>query len=339
MPSTSNEKQAGAEQAAEGRAGAGQAGEHRPEGGSSLGSLLEAERLIRRAAECVGPAVVGLGRGWGRGSGVVVAPGRVLASAHAVREQEVTIAFHDGRRAEGAVVGSDPDLGVAVIEVDTGDIEPVAWVPDGDTAQIGTAVLALANPGGRGLRATLGFVASAGRAFRGPRGRRVAGAIEHTAALPRGSAGGPLLDSSLRLIGLNAVRVDAGLILAVPADRALAERVERLARGERVGPPRLGVALAPPRAARRLRRAVGLPERDGLLVRWVQDASPAGRAGIARGDLIVAAAGRSIGNLDDLHGALESQPAGSSLALGVVRGVEELELSVDLNGDEEESVA
>ena len=96
---------------------------------------------------------------------------------------------------------------------------------------IGTPVVALANPGGRGLRATLGFVASAGRSFRGPRGRRIGGAIEHTAPLPRGSVGGPLVDLDGRLLGINAMRLDGGLILAVPATargprprRALARR-------------------------------------------------------------------------------------------------------------------
>ena len=138
-------------------------------------------------------------------------------------------------------------------------------------------MLALANPGGRGLRATPGFVSSGGRSFRGPRGRRIAGAIEHTAPLPRGSSGGPLVDAEGGCSGLNAVRLDGGLILAVPADARLRERV-RGARARRgAAPPRLGVAVAPPRVARRLRRAVGLPERDGVLVRAVEDGSPAAR--------------------------------------------------------------
>ena len=85
--------------------------------------------------------------------------------------------------------------------------------------------------------------------------------------------------------------MEGGLLLALPADAALAARVEALGRGEAPARPRLGVALAPPRAARRLRAAVGLPERDGLLVRGVEADSPAERAGLERGDLIVAAGG------------------------------------------------
>src|SRR5207237_7224960 len=130
----------------------------------------------------------------------------------------------------------------------------------GDALPFGRSVLALANPGGRGVWVTPGFVSSTARSFRGPRGRRVSGAIEHTAPLPRGSSGGPLVDGDGRLLGINAVRVDGGLILAIPADESLRDRVEALGRGEAPTRVRLGVAVAPPRVARRLRRAVGLPE-------------------------------------------------------------------------------
>src|SRR6185436_1252728 len=157
------------------------------------------ESAVREAAEKVGPAVVGLGRGWGRGSGVVIAPGQVLTVAHVLRGDEVAVSF-DGDVREGRVLGVDPDLDVAVIGVETGDAPAIAWVP-GETPANGTPVFALANPGGRGLRTTFGLVSSTGRGFRGPRGRRVAGSIEHTAPLPRGSSGGPLVDLAGNLIG------------------------------------------------------------------------------------------------------------------------------------------
>ena len=293
-----------------------------------MNQVLEAlQQAVTDAAEKVGPAVVGLGRGWGRGSGVVVAAGQVLTVAHVLRGDEVAVTFADGRTAEGRVAGSDPDLDVAVIAVDTGDVAPVAWEP-GDTPPAGLPVLALANPGGRGLRTTFGLVSATGRGFRGPRGRRVAGSIEHTAPLPRGSSGGPLVDHGGNLIGLNAVRRDGGFILALPADAALRRRVDELARGEVGQRPRLGVALAPPRVARRMRGAVGLPERDGLLVRGVVDGSPAARAALERGDLLVRAGDKPLASMDDLFDALDR--AGGTLALGVVRGSEERELEIDL---------
>ena len=291
--------------------------------------LEELEQSVQEVAERVGPAVVGIGRGWAMGSGVVVAPGRVLTNAHAVRHDEVTVAFGGGRRASGRVVASDPDLDLAVIDSDTAEVSPIEW-GDAAAVTIGRAVLALANPGGRGLRVTPGFVSSTSRSFRGPRGRRIAGAIEHTAPLPRGSSGGPLVDRSGLLLGINSVRVDPGLILAIPADAAIRERVDALAKGEQPKSARLGVAVAPPRVARRLRRAVGLPERDGVLIRGVEDGSPAERAGLERGDLIVAAAGKEIDRVDALYESLDAARSEGTLELAIVRGIDERSLTVTL---------
>jgi S1-C subfamily serine protease len=295
-----------------------------------MNQVLEAlQEAVAGVAERIGPGVVGLGRGWARGSGVVIGPGRVLTAAHVLRGDEATVTFADGRSAPGRVLGADSDLDIAVVETETGDAPAVEWDADA-VAQlsVGAPVLALANPGGHGLRTTFGLVTATGRSFRGPRGRRIPGSIEHSAPLPRGSSGGPLVDPDGRLLGLNAVRREGGLILAVPADAALRRRVDALARGESGERPRLGVALAHPRSARKLRAAVGLPERDGLLVRAVVDDSPAARAGIERGDLLVAAAGKALASVDDLFDALDGAPA--TVTLRVVRGTEERDVEVAL---------
>ena len=134
------------------------------------------------------------------------------------------------------------------------------------------------------------------------------------------------MDPDGRLLGLNAVRREGGLILAVPADAALHARVEALARGESSARPRLGIALAHPRAARKMRAAVGLPERDGLLVRGVLDGSPAAAAGLARGDLLVAAGDTPLTSADDLFEALDA--ATDTLTLRVLRGTEERDVEV-----------
>src|SRR5436190_7982365 len=112
--------------------------------------LEELSTSVRDVVERVGPTVVGLGRGWGRGSGVVVAAGRVVTNAHNLRGDEVTVTFADGRVERGEVAAADPDGDLASIEVDTGDAEPLER---GDTAELGpgSVVFALANPGGRGL--------------------------------------------------------------------------------------------------------------------------------------------------------------------------------------------
>jgi serine protease Do len=298
-------------------------------------AVQEQQDTIAEVAARVGPSVVGLGRGWGLGSGVVIADGQVLTAAHNLRRDELTVVFADGRRETAEVAGVDPDLGLAVLSVATGEAPAVSWEP-ADEPGIGSAVVALANPGGRGLRATLGFVSSEARSFRGPRGRRVRGAIEHTAPLPRGSSGGPLVDPAGNLLGINSIRLDGGLILAAPANAAARERVLLLARGEAPVAHRLGVAVAPPRAARRMRRAVGLPERDGLLVRAVEEGGPADRAGIERGDLIVAAGGNQIDGVEALYSVLDGlPPSGGEVELTVVRGTEERTVTASFAADKE----
>jgi serine protease Do len=301
-----------------------------------LSTTTEFQERIAAVAARVGPATVGFGRGWGRGSGVVVASGRVITSAHNLRSEDVTVAFADDRREQGKVAGLDADLDLAVVEVATGDIEPVAWEPAHEAPAIGAAVIALANPGGRGLRATPGFVSAAERSFRGPRGRRIAGAIEHTAPLPRGSGGGPLVDLDGSLLGLNTIRLDGGLILAVPANETFADAVERLGRGEAPRRPRLGIAIAPAHVARRLRRAVGLPERAGVLVRSVADGSAAAQAGLERGDLIVGAAGGEVDGIDALYRALDGLASDSTLTLDVLRGADERRVTVDFTETEDQ---
>lgn len=279
---------------------------------------------IGAVAERVGPAVVGVGERWRGGCGVVIGHDRVVTNAHNVGEDGATLTFADGRTERARLVGIDPDGDLAVLEAPTGDAPALA---PGDAAvpSIGSPVVAIARAGDGGTRATLGFVSSIGRDFRGPRGRRVTGAIEHTAPLAPGSSGGPIVGLDGALLGLNTNRLDGGFYLALPADTTLAARLAALGRGETPRRRRLGVGLAPAHAARRMRRAVGLPERDGALVRFVEDDSPAAQAGIAQGDLIVAVGDRPVRDADDLFEALEGD---GPLAITLVRGAEERTVEV-----------
>ena len=136
---------------------------------------------------------------------MITAAGTVLTNAHVLRGEEVAVTFAAGAAEHGRVAGADADLDVAV---DRGRDGRRARRSRGspsavDDVGIGAPVFALADPGGRGLRATFGLVSATGRSFRGPRGRRIGGSIEHTAPLPRGSSGGPLVDAEGRLLGLN----------------------------------------------------------------------------------------------------------------------------------------
>jgi serine protease Do len=288
--------------------------------------LDELEQAVRQVAERVGPSVVGIGRGRGRGSGVVLADGLVATNAHNIRGEETTVVFSGDRSAVGRVAGVDVDADLAVIAVDTGGAPAITWAEE-HPDQVGAAVFALANPGGQ-LRVTFGLVSAVGRAFRGPRGRRIAGSIEHTAPLPRGASGGPVVDAAGRLLGLDTNRLGDGFYLALPADAELRQRLDALGRGEAAARPRLGIGIAPARVARQLRRAVGLPERDGLLVRVVEDGGPGDRAGLRTGDLLVEAGGRAVSDADQLYEVLDQVGEDQTLTLRVVRGTDELVVTV-----------
>jgi serine protease Do len=286
-------------------------------------AMSELGREIGEIAEKVGPSVVGIGNRWRGGSGVVIGENRILTNAHNLQGDGVTVTFTDGRSADATVVGVDADGDLAVLEADTkgaGALELGA-----DAPAVGTPVIALGNPNGHGPRVTFGFVSGTGRSFRGPRGRRVAGAVEHTAPLMPGSSGGPVVGLDGQLLGINTNRLGNGFYLAIAADGAVQARVSQLGRGESPQRRRLGVGLAPSHVARRLRRAVGLPERDGLLVREVEDDSPASSAGIAEGDLIVAVNESPITNADELFDALGGS---GDLTITLVRGADEQTVTV-----------
>jgi len=292
----------------------------------------------RQAAEIVGPSVVRVGRHGGRGGGIVIEPGAVVTNAHNLRGPEITVTFADGRRETGTVAGHDVDGDLAVVRVDTGDAPVAEW---GGTADLGEAVHTVSRLGDGGLRVTAGTVSATGRTFRGPRGRQIRGSLEHTAPLGRGSSGSPIVDGDGRVVGLNTHRLGEGFYLALPADDALRQRLTALAAGEVPVPRRLGIGLAPAHVAAKLRDSVGLPERAGLLVRLVEEGGPGDRAGLRRGDLLVAAGGEDVDSVDALHEALDAVPAGESLALRIVRGTEELDVRVafDLAEAAEEGTA
>jgi S1-C subfamily serine protease len=292
-------------------------------------AIQELQAAVTAVADKTGQSIVGIGSRQ-RGSGVVIAAGKVLTNAHNVRGDQVTVTFADGRSTRGQVSGVDWDGDLAVIAVDTGSAKSLDWA-DGASVDVGAVVFGAAATSGGGTRVTWGTVSAVARAFRGPGGRKIAGSLEHTAPMAPGSSGGALVDAEGRLVGLNTNRIGEGFYLALPADAALRERIDALGRGESPSRRRLGVAVAPAFVARRLRRSVGLPDRDGLLVRGVEDGSAAAKAGIVEGDLIVEVAGRTVEDADDLVEALAA--ASEPFEVKIVRGTEDRTVSVGGAGE------
>jgi serine protease Do len=289
----------------------------------------ELRTITRRVVDAAAPSVVRIGRHGGRGCGVVVGDGLVLTNAHNLRDRTTEVTFADGRSVQGRATGVDIDGDLTVLSVDTGEVPALAWATPGtgDVLDWGATVFAVARVADGGVRVTSGTVSGRDRAFRGPRGRLVAGGVEHTAPVARGSSGSPIVDAEGHLLGVTTLRLGDGFSIARAADGDLRERVDQLASGQEPSRRHLGVGVAPARVARRLRQAVGLPERDGVLVRAVETDSPAERAGAQRGDLITAAGGRDVADADDLFAALADVPDDGTLTLHVVRGTDELDLT------------
>jgi serine protease Do len=295
--------------------------------------LDELSNTAKTVAASAGAGVVAIGQD-ARGTGVVIGENTVLTNAHNLRNPTVAVTFQGGRQLQGRVKAVDPDADLAVIEVDTtdpasGSSPSLFWAETAPSA--GDIVFAL-SPSLNGPRVSFGMVSAVDRSFTGPRGREITGSIEHTAPLLRGASGGPLLDRSGRLVGINTHRLGEGFYLALPGDAPTKGRIVRLCAGHSADDRRLGIALARPDVATQLRKAVGLVAREGLLVRGVAADGVAATAGIAEGDLLVAANGHPLVVAADLEAALAAtleEPLTDAVTLDLVRGTAELQVTVN----------
>jgi S1-C subfamily serine protease len=293
-----------------------------------MSAIGEIAGIAQSVLNQVGAAIVTIGQD-GRGTGLVIAPGKVLTNAHNLRDHTTSVTFADGRTTQGSVAGADGDGDLVVLDVDTASVTPANWAER--HPEPGDVVFALSR-GGHRQRISFGMVTSADLAFHGPRGRTIEGGVEHTATLARGSSGGPLTDGEGRVVGLNTHRIGRGFYVARGVDAKLRVTIDELAAGKSVSRVHLGVALAPPAVAAKLRHSVGLPEREGLLVRAVEADSAAARAGLAEGDLLVAVGETPLRSIDALYDALSA--AGESLNLTVVRGTEERVVVISFAADQ-----
>ncbi|MEB3185118.1 MAG: trypsin-like peptidase domain-containing protein [Cyanobacteriota bacterium] len=276
----------------------------------------------------------------GQGSGVVIDAGRglVLTNAHVVDSVDtVSVTLADGRERDGVVVGSDPVTDLAVVRIKAPRDLQAAALGDSEALEVGDWAIALGSPYGLQRTVTLGIVSSLHRDINslGFADKRL-DLIQTDAAINPGNSGGPLINASGQVIGINTLvrsGPGAGLGFAIPINLAKAVAVQ-LAEGGQVVHPYLGLQLVPltARQARENNRdpnaLLQLPERDGALVQRVLDDSPAQKAGLRRGDLVVGAAEQPVRNPSQLLQQVEHAAVGEPLALNVVRGQKELSLTI-----------
>jgi S1-C subfamily serine protease len=286
------------------------------------------EETVIRVARSATPAVVGVSRGGGSGSGVIVrADGVIITNAHVVgnaRQVEITTA--DGRTLTGRVLGRDTSVDTAIVQVDATNL-PAAPLGDSDRLEVGQVAVAIGNPLGLERTVTRGVVSAINR---DPRGIGIAsGLIQTDAAINPGNSGGPLLDSSGRVIGINTAILagTTGLGFAIPINVATDVMQQILATG-RVRRAFLGVGARDitPEIARYFR----LPIEEGVVIVNVSRSSPAQRSGILVEDFIVGINGEPVRDQLDLQRLLRQRRPGDQVRVDVVRGTRRMTLPVTL---------
>jgi S1-C subfamily serine protease len=305
--------------------------------------LLDAySRAVSGVVERVAPAVVSVevhhrrtGRGkaresQGHGSGFVFTPdGFILTNSHVAHDATKTdVAFPDGRRLRAELVGDDPDTDLAVLRVDAAS-QTAAPLGDSAALRVGQVVIAIGNPLGFQSTVTAGVVSALGRSFRSVSGRLIDNVIQTDAALNPGNSGGPLLDSRGTVVGVNtAVILPAqGICFAVAVNTVKLVVGQLIAFGH-VRRARIGVGgqnVSLPRLAVRAHRLI---QPSGVLITTVESGSPAARAGVQPGDIIVAFDAQPVHGIDDLHRLLTGERIGAATTIAVVRKADRLELSI-----------
>jgi S1-C subfamily serine protease len=313
-------------------------------------SLLDAySRAVTGAVERVSPSVVNIevhqtaGRTRsgeererrGGGSGFVFTPdGLILTNSHVVHDaRRIEVTLSDGRRMPATAIGDDPASDLAVIQIEKPPVdEPsltAAALGDSQQLRVGQLVVAIGTPYGFQSTVTAGVVSALGRSLRSYSGRLIDDVIQTDAALNPGNSGGPLVDSAGRVIGVNTATIlpAQGICFAIGINTAKFV-ASRLLRDGRIRRSYIGVSAQTVPVHRRVVRFYDLTKESGALVLSVEENSPAKRAGLREGDVIVAMEGHPVAGVDDLHRVLTDVRVGMSCSLTVIRYTEKLQLKI-----------
>jgi S1-C subfamily serine protease len=294
------------------------------------------------AVEHVAPSVVhlevrrrapGRGRGeaGGTGSGVIfTSDGYLLTNSHVVHGGgDVTATLADGTGADARLIGEDPETDLALLKVEAPALLPAAPLGASGALRVGQLVIAIGSPYGFQSTVTAGVVSALGRSLRAASGRLIENVIQTDAALNPGNSGGPLVTASGDIVGINSAALlpAQGLCFAIPSDTA-AFVVDRLLRDGRVRRAYLGLGGQTAPLLTRIVRFHQLPAASGVLVLTVDPGSPAARAGVRPGDVIVAYDGEPVAGVDALQRRLAAPPVGAAVALDLIRGAERVQVAV-----------
>jgi S1-C subfamily serine protease len=291
-------------------------------------ALLDAySQTVSDVAERIGPAVVGLhiqtsGRRGSSGSGVILAPdGLILTNSHVAGGAErIAVTTSDGRTLSARAVGDDPDTDLALLRVQEDVKLPAAPLGDSKTLKRGHVVVAIGNPLGFESTVTAGVVSALGRTLRARSGRLIDDVIQTDAALNPGNSGGPLVSSRGEVVGINTAIIlgTQGICFAIAANTANFV-VGELVRHGRVRRAYIGIAAAHAALPRALRNRIGIAQESAAMISTVEAASPAERAGLRSGDIILALDGVPVTGADDLIRLLAADKIGREVSVEVLR--------------------
>lgn len=294
-----------------------------PEGGFLEQISGELESLVAR----VRSAVVAVEQRGGQGTGVMLTPdGYLLTNAHVVGETaSPRIGFADGRRLTGEVVGRDDRSDLAVIRVDTSGSTALP-LAERESLKVGRLVLAIGNPLSFDRSVSLGVISALDRNLPAERGRMLEGLIQTDAAINPGNSGGPLIDTRGRVVGINTAIIPfaQGIGFAIPAHTASWVAAVLIQKGA-IRRPFLGISARGEPLEHTLARVVG--QARAVRVLGVGRGTPAMRAGMERGDLLLSANGRPVASIDDLQRIIVLAEA-PRVELGILRGERRQALSV-----------
>lgn len=282
------------------------------------------EQAIIDVTRRISPAVVSIYSRGGSGSGVIIrADGVILTNAHVVGNMtQVNVGLATGEERVGRVLGRDPDMDIAVVQIEAPDPLPVAPLGDSDLLQPGQAAIAIGNPAGLERTVTTGVVSAVDRMLPQPGMDEM---IQTDAAINPGNSGGPLLDSQGRVIGINTVVLQGsrmggpafvGLGFAVPINAARNIADQLLTTG-RIVRPFIGFRYGD--VTRELAQQWRLPVQEGVIVASVERGSPAAAAGIRPEDIITEVNGTPIRQGGDLRRILRASEPGAQLQIVGIR--------------------
>lgn len=265
----------------------------------------------------------------GSGSGVILAPdGYVLTNSHVVHNaKDLEISMPDGRVMQAEIVGEDPDNDLAVIRIPADNIQ-AAELGDSDSLRVGQLVIAIGNPYGFDASVTAGVVSAIGRSMRSQSGRLIENIIQTDAALNPGNSGGPLVDSRGRVVGINTAIIQSaqGICFAIPIN-TVRWVAGLLIKDGRIKRAYLGIMGRNRRFNRFEIRRFGVSNKTGVEVYDITNNSPAARAGIQKGDIIISVNGHNVENVDEIHRNLARVEVGAKILLNILREGKKLEIA------------